>query len=185
MSHFIVLDDWITMNEAMPGMPDPAAGGVAVGPPGGMPGAPGGPSVTNPPPADMATPPQNQAGSQPGQQPDISNDPQTPDMPPSHQMGGEGVDFEQWKNLYFKNSIKGDTQQLIDLIHQIRDLDLDTYPRKFVEDNLQVQFLRQNANIDKASKEIRKLLREELDQNNPSRSNFLIDRKSTRLNSSH
>lgn len=95
---------------------------------------------------------------------DISKDPQTPDMDEPK----DPEDFEKWKNNYLKESIKGDSQKLIDMIHDVRDLDLDSYPRKFVEDNLQVQFLRQNANIEKASKEIRKLIREQLDQNNPS-----------------
>jgi len=174
MTH-IIIDDWL-IAEQSPGAgsgPDPFGGGpgATAGPP-GMPGAgaagppPGDPSVANPPPNQMGTPPKDQAGGQPGDQPDVTNDPQTPDMPKD--QGGDSPDFEQWKNLYFKESIKGDTQKLIDMIHQIRDLDLDTYPRKFVEDNLQVQFLRQNANIEQSSKEIRKLLREELDQNNPS-----------------
>jgi hypothetical protein len=36
-----------------------------------------------------------------------------------------------------------------------------------VEDNLQIIFLREHSNIDKASKEIRKLLKEDLDHHNP------------------
>ena len=69
---------------------------------------------------------------------------------------------------YFKNSVKGDVSVLMDGIHKIRDMDLEAYPRKFVEDNLQILFLRQHSNIEKASKEIRKLIRQNLDQNNPS-----------------
>ncbi len=95
---------------------------------------------------------------------DISKDPQAPDMPDDK----DPADFERWKNNYLKESIKGDAQKLIEMIHDVRDLELDAYPRKFVEDNLQVQFLRQHANIEKASKEIRKNIREQLDQNNPS-----------------
>lgn len=168
MNSRYAIEDWL-VNEATP--PDPYAGGPPAGAqPPGMPGAgaagpPSDPNVANPPPAEMNTPPRKQAGSKPGEQPDVTTDPQAPDMP--QDVGQEPPDFEKWKNLYFKESIKGDTQRLIDLINQVRDLDLDTYPRKFVEDNLQIQFLRQHANIDKASKEIRKLLREELDQNNP------------------
>jgi hypothetical protein len=65
-----------------------------------------------------------------------------------------------------KNSmnIKG----AIEMIQEIRDHQLDAYPRKFVEDNLQICFLRQNANIDKASKTIRNYIKQNLDQNNPS-----------------
>ena len=53
-------------------------------------------------------------------------------------------------------------------MQQIRDTNLDAYPRKFVEDNLQILFLRQNANIDKAFKNIRNNIKQNLDQNNPS-----------------
>lgn len=97
------------------------------------------------------------------QMPDVSQDPAAPDMPEEMQE----QDFEQWKNTFFKESIKGDVNKLLDLIHQIRDMDLESYPRKFVEDNLQICFLRQYANIDKANKEIRKLIKNDLDKNNP------------------
>jgi hypothetical protein len=93
-------------------------------------------------------------------------DPVAPDMP-DEENKSEG-NFETWKLEYFKNSVKGDVGLLMDGIHQIRDMELDSYPRKFVEDNLQILFLRQHSNIEKASKEIRKLIRSELDQNNPS-----------------
>jgi hypothetical protein len=56
-------------------------------------------------------------------------------------------------------------------LNEVRDRDgLESYQRKFVEDNLNIQFLRQNSNIEKASREIRKLLKEQLDQNNPATS---------------
>lgn len=97
------------------------------------------------------------------QMPDVSQDPSAPDMPEEMQE----QDFEQWKNTFFKESIKGDVNKLLDLIHQVRDMDLESYPRKFVEDNLQICFLRQYANIDKANKEIRKLIKNDLDKNNP------------------
>jgi hypothetical protein len=126
---------------------------------------------------NMAVPNQTQAPNQDpnianqdamGQQqqqgmPDVTQDPAAPDMPQEMQ----NQDFEQWKNTFFKESIKGDVNKLIDLIHQIRDMELDSYPRKFVEDNLQICFLRQYANIDKANKEIRKLIKNDLDKNNP------------------
>jgi hypothetical protein len=108
--------------------------------------------------------PVNQGEDQNQDIPDVSNDPAAPDMP--EEMSEQ--DFEQWKNLYFKESTKNDVNELIDLIRQVRDLELDSYPRKFVEDNLQICFLRQNANIDKACKEIRRLIKDSLDQNNPS-----------------
>ena len=93
-------------------------------------------------------------------------EPVAPDMPEEENKPEEN--FETWKMEYFKNSAKGDVRTLLDGIHSIRDTELDSYPRKFVEDNLQVLFLRQNSNIEKANKEIRRLIRQELDQNNPS-----------------
>lgn len=93
-------------------------------------------------------------------------DPIAPDMPEEEEKPSDN--FETWKLEYFKNSTKGDVSVLMDNIHQVRDMDLEAYPRKFVEDNLQILFLRQHSNIEKASKEIRKLIRQELDQNNPS-----------------
>lgn len=136
-----------------PPMGDPMMPGQA-GPP------PGDPNVANPAPPQTDPPPQQQQNSIP----DVSGDPHAPDMP--EEMDEQ--DFEQWKDAYFKETVKLDVNKLIDMIHQVRDLDLDSYPRKFVEDNLQICFLRQNANIDKMCKEIRKLVKDNLDQNNPS-----------------
>jgi hypothetical protein len=121
--------------------------------------APVDPNVAQQQPAEMAP-------EQPvePQMPDVSSDPQSAEIPDDK----EHQDFEQWKNTFFKESIRGDVNKLIDMIHEVRDLELDSYPRKFVEDNLQVLFLCQHANIAKASKEIRRLIRQELDKNNPS-----------------
>jgi hypothetical protein len=137
-------------------------GGPLGGNPGAAPGAgaPNDPNVASPSPPDSDPEPQQQQNSMP----DITQDPAAPDMP--EQMDEQ--DFEQWKDSYFKETVKGDVNKLVDMISQVRDLDLDAYPRKFVEDNLQVCFLRQHANVDKASKEIRKLVKDDLDQNNPS-----------------
>jgi hypothetical protein len=96
--------------------------------------------------------------------PDVSQDPQSPDMPED----SETKDFENWKREYFKQNLQSDVTKLLDMIHQVRDTELDSYPRKFVEDNLQILFLRQNSNIDKASLEVKKLIKQELDRNNPS-----------------
>lgn len=127
------------------------------------------PNITNPaqqmaPEPIQPNPNQPEPAPQPNNQQDVHDDPQHPDMPSEE---NEDKDFEQWKDLFFKESVKADVNKLIDMIQQVRDMDLDEYPRKFVEDNLQILFLRQNANIDKASKEVRKLLKDNLDQNNP------------------
>jgi hypothetical protein len=156
-------EDMILLKEDENSAPDGQAGA------GGT--APAGAAAGTPQPGAGAAPPPDAGGeTQPGKKPedkkpaDISKDPQAPDMPDEK----DPEDFERWKNNYLKESIKGDSQKLIDMINDVRDLDLMEYPRKFVEDNLQIQFLRQNSNIEKASKEIRKLIREQLDQNNPS-----------------
>jgi hypothetical protein len=155
------LEEWLreASGDIPGGQQSPMAGG---GPPtaGPGPGSPGDPNVAKPAPADSDPAPQQQQNSMP----DVTHDPAAPDMP--EQMDEQ--DFEQWKDTFFKETVKGDVNKLIDLIHQVRDLDLEAYPRKFVEDNLQVCFLRQHANIERASKEIRKLVKDDLDQNNPS-----------------
>ena len=104
--------------------------------------------------------PQNRS---PMEQPNIQ-EPSQPDMPKNSKVS----DFSSWKNKYFKESIKNDVATLTQMIMQIRDGELSSYQRKFVEDNLQICFLRQNANINKASGEMRKKIREDLDMANPS-----------------
>lgn len=99
----------------------------------------------------------------PMDQPNIQ-EPQEPDMPQENKV----KDFSSWKNKFFKESIKNDVATLIQLIMSIRDGDLSSYQKKFVEDNLQICFLRQNANINKASSEMRKKIRDDLDMANPS-----------------
>lgn len=91
-------------------------------------------------------------------------EPNEPDMP----KNAKASDFSSWKNKFFKESIKNDVATLMQMIMQIRDGELSSYQRKFVEDNLQVCFLRQNSNINKASGEMRKKIRDDLDMANPS-----------------
>jgi len=159
------LEEWLkeASGDIAGGQQPPMAGGTApVDPNSGIPGqgSPNDPNVAAPAPPQADPPPKQQQNSMP----DVSNDPAAPDMPDQK----DDQDFEKWKNNFFRETTKGEVGNLIDLIHQVRDLDLDSYPRKFVEDNLQICFLRQNANIDKASKEIRKMIKNDLDQNNPS-----------------
>ncbi len=98
---------------------------------------------------------------------DVTQDPETPEMP---EEDDAEEDFEIWKSNYFKESIKGDAQKLMDMISPVRERELEPYQRKFVEDNWNVQLLRMNSNISEASKQIRKMIRDQLDKNNPSTS---------------
>lgn len=105
------------------------------------------------------------------------HEPKEPDMPKDNKVS----DFSSWKNKFFKESIKNDVGTLTQMIMQIRDGELSTYQKKFIEDNLQVCFLRQNANINKASGEMRKKIRDDLDMANPGVS--LVNHYTTTLSS--
>jgi hypothetical protein len=99
---------------------------------------------------------------------DISQDPESPEMPEEEDSI---TDFEIWKANYFKESIKGDANKLMDLISPMRAKDeMAPYQRKFIEDNWNIQLLRMNSNVADASKQIRKSIREQLDKNNPATS---------------
>ena len=109
---------------AMGGQPDMMAGGPPAGGPGmgagGQPPVPpgmpsGGDPNQNQP--NVTNQPQGMAGDKPDQPEDVTEDPQAPDMP--DQKGDD--DFEVWRSNYFKESIKGDTNALIDLLNEKRD----------------------------------------------------------------
>jgi hypothetical protein len=99
---------------------------------------------------------------------DVTEDPQSPDMPEEKDDAGE--DFEIWKSNYFKESIKGDAEKMMEMISPMREKELEPYQRKFVEDNWNVQLLRMNSNVSEASKQVRKMIRDQLDKNNPATS---------------
>lgn len=104
-------------------------------------------------------------GEEPKDDNDVTKDPVFPEMPEEN----EPKDFETWKREFFKESIKADTQQLVDMLSSMRDNEnLLPVQRKFIEDNLGVQLIRQNSNIDKASKDVRRNIKDQLDKNNPS-----------------
>ena len=157
MTH-INIDDWM-LSEVGTGTDSQT--GTPAGPPttqpsmGSLPAKD--PNIANPAPGEMAP--------DKSKMPDVASDPQLPDMP--QDTGEEGPDFEAWKKQFIVDSVKGDIEEMKSSILKVRDRDLDPYQRKFVEDNLQILFLREHSNIDKASKEIRKLMKEELDHNNP------------------
>ena len=135
---------------------DPAGGG----PPASQPGTPQDPMGQNQGQPDL--PPTDMATDQPAQD-DISKDPQYPDMPEEKDQD----DFEVWKIKYVKESIKGDPNTLAQKVLSIRERELDPSQRKFVEDNLDICFLRQNANVLQVSNEIRKLIKTDFDRTNP------------------
>lgn len=161
-----ITDDWLTEADIPPlgGQPDPGAIGPPMTDPNmgmGNPANPmGDPNVTNMP---------NMANTEMDADPedDVTQDPETPDMPEEKKKID---DFEVWKNNYFKESITGDANKLLDLLGEVRGAKLLSYQKKFVEDNWNIQICRQNTNIAKASKEIRRLIKEQLDQNNPATS---------------
>jgi len=156
-------EDWLLEFDIPPagGQPDMGAGG----PPMGQPGGPGDPMGVGDQQAMTPEPNHMSVDQQQGLE-DITDDPQFPDMPDEE----ESDDFEVWKIKYIKESIKGDPNKMIQMIKEVRDRDLDANPRKFVEDNLQVNFLRQNSNIMQASTEIRKRIKKDLDRTNPATS---------------
>lgn len=129
---------------------DPTGGGVPMTQP-GTPDDPMGQA-----PTDMAV------QDQPTED-DISNDPQFPDMPEEQDQD----DFEIWKIKFVKESIKGDPNVLTQKILNVRERELEPAQRKFVEDNLDICFLRQNANVLQVSNEIRKLIKQDFDRTNP------------------
>lgn len=158
----INLQYWLVNEDTPPlgGQPDQPAGGPPITSPGG-PGDPMGNQV--PPPA----PAQGQTGSQDGSEDDIAGDPQGPDMPEDQE---EEQDFEEWKIKFVEESKKADPYKMEQLLLSMRNQDLDANPRKFVEDNLQIAWLRQSPLIFDASRKIRKLMQEDLDRNLPSTS---------------
>jgi hypothetical protein len=162
MSHIAVLD-WLN-EEEMPLQPAPMNNSPSIANPTGGP-TQNGPQVPDNADAGLSPNQDQPAGNnlQPPQNDDLSKDPLHPDMPEEK----EDQNFEKWKNSYFKEAIRNDLVKMMDLIHHVRDEKLDPYERKFVEDNLQILFLRKDSNIDKASVEIRKKIKNDLDQNNP------------------
>jgi hypothetical protein len=82
----------------------------------------------------------------------------------------DDIHFEEWRNHYFKESIKGNSNLLIDLLNKVRERDLDASQKKFVEDNFRIQGMRQISNMMQASKDIRKAINEHLDHNHPATS---------------
>lgn len=96
-------------------------------------------------------------------------EPEFPDFPEEEKDLED--DFDSWKKNYFRESVNGTPGKLLDLLYPMRNReDLEPYQRKFIEDNINIQLIRINANVEKASKSIRKSIKQQLDKNNPSTS---------------
>ena len=142
----IAIEEWL--NEVGDPNVNPSGGppqvGLGVPPAQEQPTTNNAPDPNAPPPnnvnVDKDSPTQGKGIEKDTKIPDVSQDPQSPDMPKEE----KDMAFEEWQDTFFRESTKNDVNKLIDLIHQIRDRDLESYPRKFVEDNLQILFLRQN-----------------------------------------
>jgi hypothetical protein len=156
MTNRINENEWLVEFDIPPagGQPDPGAGG----PPMSQPGGPNDPMGQNDP--NQMTVDQSPV------EDEVADDPQYPEMPEEN----EDDDFEVWKVKFVKESIKGEPNKLIDLLLQVRDRELDPYPKKFVEDNMDINQLRQNSNVFQASMEIRKLIKKDFDRTNPATS---------------
>ncbi len=160
------VDFWIEADEAMAGGPpgaQPGMGSPAQQPGGGQPEA--GPALQG---AGQNSPPvpgqddQNDDGGE-----DVTQEPQAPEGMDDEDQN-QNQDFATWKKGFFKLAVKGDPVEMMNNLEPIREQTGLTAPqRKFVEDNWNILVLRQNANIDKACKEIRKLIKQNLDRNNP------------------
>lgn len=156
---------WTEAGEQPPAGQDPAAAGAT--PPPGMgtdvPVPPGG----APPQPLMGSGATGQDQSQGGEPP---QDPNTPEMPEDYgqQQQGPGTQFEAWKKEFYRLGIKGDPQEMLNSLARVRELDnLEVPQRRFVDDNYHILRYRQNANMDAASKDIRKLISDSLDRNRP------------------
>lgn len=142
----------VPANNAPPGGAPPAPQPGLAGDPMGMPE----PAPPDAGPAPVPTP----------QPQDTSNDPQYPEMPGME----EDRDFEAWKMQFVKETIKGDPNTCLDLIAKVRDKELESHQARFVENNYQIFSFRQHLDILNPSAQIRKLLKQELDRNQPSTS---------------
>ena len=99
-----------------------------------------------------------------GAQDDVTQDPQTMDAPPEDR--GD-KDYEQWKHEFMEAAVKADNEELIAMLNSVRDHELEAPQHKFVEDNFQIFTFRRDANVFKASKEIRNNVKKDLDRTNP------------------
>lgn len=110
-----------------------------------------------------------QSGGQDMNQPDpddVMNDPRDADVPEDDSP----KDFERWRKEFLELSIKGDTNEMMASIQPMRTLPADALTasqQKFVEDNIQILFYRQSEMTIPVTKEIRRLIKDDIDRTNP------------------
>jgi hypothetical protein len=100
---------------------------------------------------------------------DVTKDPQHPDLT-NHGKDVDDKDYEEWKREYFTLAVKGDTEEMLKSLKHMDKRELNPTQNKFVKDNIQIMFLREDSNIEKASKEVRKAIKDNLDENYPATS---------------
>lgn len=94
---------------------------------------------------------------------DIEDDPEEPDFPEEE----EEKDYEGWRGEFMVMSQNADTKEMLASIRPFRDKQLESPQAKFVNDNYHILLYREDANVEKAMKEIRKLTKQDLDRTNP------------------
>lgn len=96
-------------------------------------------------------------------QDDVTQDPKNIEAPALK----EGQDYEQWRHDFMEMAVKCDNEEIVNSLNSIRDHELEAHQRRFVEDNLQIFMFRRDANVLKASTEVRNLVKKDLDRTNP------------------
>lgn len=129
--------------------------GIAMGAGGSSPQDQGVTDPTALPPPEQNPPPE-----------DVTQDPEFPDMPDD--MTDESTDFETWKAEYLQMAIDGETYELKASLEDINSRPGLTAPqKKFIYDNIQIQTIREDGSVENLTKEIKKLVKQEMDLNNP------------------
>jgi hypothetical protein len=114
-------------------------------------------------PTQTAGKPETKA-QEPEQEDNVEDDPVSPDQ----EEDSAEKDFEQWRHDFCDLSIKGDINEMMASIQQVVDREgLEFSQRRFINDNMQILLYRQEANIIAATKQIRNLVKDDLDRTNP------------------
>jgi hypothetical protein len=152
---FLEADD-ATAAQAPTTDPNQGAGSNPPGPP-GTPTPPTEPQVKGL--GDMEG---DQEKDKPQPEDDVEQDPEHPDVDDDEDQG-----YEAWKAEFMKLAEKADTKVMLESVRAWKDKELEPPQSKFVKDNYQILVYREDANVEKAMKEIRNLVKQDLDKTNP------------------